>query len=227
MRIENFFVRKLSPFGGGRGRISCVSLNSQLANAERCFSILNSFLIFCNMKKKLLFKLALVSLFVFVLASCTEGVTYIDNPTNKEITVTIDGKNPVKVKPNEFKKLDSPLKKGEHSMKVDDGNEIKFSMDDVKVILNPTLSTYIAVLQEYGVAIMSDKHDTTIILDDDEYYGPFPLVTSEPVIYTQDLNLLVDQPFKDEIYTSKTGTVTLKKIFRKNDFIKYCEEEYE
>ena len=179
------------------------------------------------MKKKQLFTLALIcSLVAFIMSSCSGGAMYyIDNPTNKEITVTIDGKS-TKLTPNEFKKMDGSLKLGKHTMKVDDGNEIAFDIDKNHVILNPTLSTYIIVLQEYGTGIASDDDYTTITLDGEEYEGPFPIVTSDPFIYSGDLNLLIDKTFKEEIYTSKSGTVTMRKIFRKSDFIKFYEEEY-
>ena len=179
------------------------------------------------MKKKQLLELALIcSLVAFIMSSCSGGATYwIDNPTNKEITVTIDSKS-TKLTPNEFKKMDGSLKLGKHTMKVDDGNEITFDLDKNHVILNPTLSTYIIVLQEYGVGIESDDNYTTITLDGEEYEGPFPIVTSDPFIYSGDLNLLIDKTFKEEIYTSESGTVILRKVFRKTDFIKYYEKEY-
>jgi hypothetical protein len=45
-------------------------------------------------------------------------------------------------------------------------------------------------------------------------------------IYSGDLNYLVDAPFKDEIQTYKTGTVTMKKLFRKAEFIDFYEKGY-
>ena len=179
------------------------------------------------MKKIQLFKSLLVcSLFAFVLASCS-GVTYsIDNPTDKEITVTIDNGTPIKLMPNEFKRIESTLSLGEHKMKVDDGSEIIFNLDKDHVILNPTLSTYVVALQEYGTGFASSDNDTIIVIDGIEYEGPFPLVTSDPFIYSGNLNFSIDKPFSDEIKTSKTGTVTMRKIFRKSEFIEYYNKEY-
>ena len=180
------------------------------------------------MKRTHLFKLAFICSFaIFMLASCSNGATYwIDNPTNNEITVTIDGKEEIKVAANEFKKMEKTLKLGEHTMKVNDA-EVKFNLDKDHVILNPTLSTYVIVLQEYGTGFASTENDTVITLDGEEYEGPFPTVTADPFIYSGDLNFLVDTPFKGTIETSKTGTVIMRKIFRKTDFIKFYQEEYE
>ena len=180
------------------------------------------------MKRIQSFKLSFIcSMAIFILASCSGGATYwIDNPTNNEITVTIDGKDPIKLAPNEFKKMENTIKQGKHTMKVDDGNEIAFDLDKNHIILNPTLSTYVIVLQEYGTGMASSDNDTVIIIDGVEYEGPFPSVMSDPFIYSGDLNFLIDKPFKDEIQSSKTGTVIMKKVFRKNEFINFYNEEY-
>ena len=179
------------------------------------------------MKKNLINLAFICSVALFVLASCSGGATYwIDNPTNKEISVSIDGKGAIQLAPNEFKKMNKSIALGKHTMKVDDGNEISFDLDKNHIVLNPTLSTYIIVLQEYGTGFASTNNYTTITLDGIEYEGPFPIVTSDPFIYSGDLNHLVDSPFKDDITTTKTGTVTLRKIFRKNDFIEFYKEEY-
>jgi len=178
--------------------------------------------------KKHIMSLCLLSAIVFLMTSCFGGVTYsIDNPTDQAINVSIDGKDAVSIGPKEFKRMDGTLSEGEHTMKVNDGQEIKFNLDKDHVMLNPTLSTYVKVLQEYGVGMQSTANDTIINIDGQTYEGPFPLVTNDPFIYTGDLNFQVDAPFKDEITTSKTGTVTMKKLFRKNEFIKYYKDEYQ
>ncbi len=165
---------------------------------------------------------------VFLMASCSSGATYsIDNPTENEIQVSIDGKDPISVGAKELKKMDGSLSLGEHTMKVGDGQEVKFNLDKDHVMLNPTLSTYVKVLQEYGVGIQSTANDTIINIDGKEFNGPFPLVSSEAFIYTGDLNYQVDKPFSDEITTSKSGTVVMKKLFRKDEFKKFYKDEYE
>jgi hypothetical protein len=165
----------------------------------------------------------------FLMTSCFGGVTYrIDNPTNEAIEVSIDGKSPVTVAAKEFKRIDATISKGEHTMKVANGAEIKFTLgeNDNHVMLNPTLSTYVIALQEYGIGTTSSDNDTVIEIDGKEYEGPFPLVSNAPFIYTGNVNFQVDAPFKDEITTSKTGTVIMRKVFRKADFIDYYNAEY-
>ncbi|MBB4036148.1 hypothetical protein GGR21_002049 [Dysgonomonas hofstadii] len=165
---------------------------------------------------------------LFFMSSCSGGATYsIDNPTDQAISVSIDGKDAISIGAKEYKKMDGTLSKGEHTMKVGDGQEVKFNLDQDHVMLNPTLSTYVRVLQEYGVGMQSTANDTIINIDGQTYEGPFPLVSNEPVLYTGDLNFQVDAPFKDEITTSKTGTVTMKKLFRKDEFLKFYKDEYE
>jgi len=170
----------------------------------------------------------LASLFMaFVIVSCSGGATYwIDNPTDDAISVSIDGNDPVTVNPLEFKKMENTLKEGEHTMVVNGGNEIKFMLDKNHVTLNPTLATYVVAIQEYGTGLASSDNDTIVEIDGKKYEGPFPVVTNEPVIYTGNINFLVDKPFKDEITTSKSGTVIMRKLFRKNDFIDYFKKEY-
>lgn len=164
---------------------------------------------------------------IFFMASCSGGATYsIDNPTDQPIEVSIDGKDPISIGPKELKRIDGTLSLGEHTMKVGSGAEIKFNLDKDHVMLNPTLSTYVIALQEYGLGIQSSANDTIVNIDGQNYEGPFPMVAEAPFIYSGNLNFHVDAPFKDEIQTSKTGTVTMRKLFRKNDFIDYYNKEY-
>lgn len=164
---------------------------------------------------------------ILFMTSCFGGATYsIDNPTDQAIEVSIDGKDAVSIGPKELKKMDGTLSMGEHTMKVGSGTEVKFNLDKDHVMLNPTLSTYVVALQEYGTGMQSSANDTIVSIDGQNYEGPFPLVSNAPFIYSGDLNFHVDAPFKDEIQTSKVGTVTMRKLFRKSDFIDYFNKEY-
>jgi len=171
-----------------------------------------------------LFTCTLISL---LMSSCFGGATYsIDNPTDQAIEVSIDGKDPIKLEAKEFKRMDNTLSLGEHTMKIGDGEEIKFNLDVDHAVLNPTKSTYVIAIQEYGTGFASSSNDTIITIDGVKYEGPFPLVSDAPFIYTGNINFNIDKPFKDEITSSKTGTVTLKKLFRKSEFIEYYNKEY-
>ena len=180
------------------------------------------------MRHRHFYALFIFAIVAFAMTSCSGGATYwIDNPTDQAIEVSIDGNDPITVGAKEFKKMENTLAEGEHTMKVGNGEEIKFNLDQNHVTLNPTLSTYVVVLQEYGVGMQSTANDTIITLDGKQYEGPFPLVSNAPFIYTGNMNFLVDAPFKDEITTSQAGTVVMRKLFRKDEFIKYYEKEYE
>lgn len=164
---------------------------------------------------------------ILLTASCLSGATYwIDNPTDQPIEVSIDGKDPIIVNAKEFKKMDNSLSMGEHTMKIANQEVIKFNLDKDHVVLNPTLSTYVVALQEYGVGIQSSHNDTIIEIDGEKYEGPFPIVSNAAFIYSGDINYLIDTPFKDEIETHKTGTVILKKLFRKAEFIDFYNKEF-
>ena len=176
--------------------------------------------------RQIKFITALIAITALVLTSCDDGVTYIDNPTSQAIELTIDGKKPITVAAKEFKRMDKSLSQGKHSMQIENGEAIEFNLDKNHVMLNPTLSIYVTVVQEYGTGFQSSANDTTIVIDDVEYYGPFIAVSNAPFVYTGNINLMVDKPIPDQIETSKTGNVALKKLFRKDEFIEYYEEEY-
>lgn len=178
------------------------------------------------MTNKLTLQLLAILFICFCMTSCGGATYWIDNPTDQAIEVSIDGKDAIKLEAKEYKRMDGTLSLGEHTMKVGDGVEIKFNLDKDHVTLNPTLSTYVVALQEYGTGFASDANDTIIVIDGKEYAGPFPLLTNDPFIPTGNMNFLVDAPFKDEIQRSSGGTVTLRKLFRKDDFITFYNKEY-
>lgn len=169
------------------------------------------------------------NLFIAVLSailmtSCFGGATYsIDNPTNQPIEVSIDGKDPITVAAKELKRMDETLDEGEHTMKVNGGEEIKFNLDKNHVMLNPTLSTYIIAEIVYGNTDFPT--DTVIVVDDVEYRGAFPLVSNAPFIYTGDINFHVDKPVVDEVETTK-GSVVYNKILRESEFKDFYKKEY-
>lgn len=168
--------------------------------------------------------LFIAALSLILMTSCFGGTTYsIDNPTDQPIEVSIDGKDPITVAAKELKRVDGTLSEGEHTMKVGDGQEIKFNLDRNHVVLNPTLSKYIVAEVVYGN--MEFPTDTVITVDGVEYSGAFPLVSNAPFIYTGDLNFHIDQPVKDEIETSK-GAVVYKKMLRECDFKDFYKKEY-
>lgn len=175
-------------------------------------------------KLSILFLSLTISLFMI---SCGGTECRLDNPTDKEIKVTIDGKETITLAPGEYTPIYKiSLSEGEHTMKVDDKDEISFTVSGSVGMLNPTLSTYVFAKQEYSVTGMSNTlQDEEIELDEKVYKGPFEK-TNEAFIPTGDMNFGIDQPFKNEITTSKSGVVIMKKLFRKKDFTDYYKKEY-
>lgn len=164
-------------------------------------------------------------LIAFLMSSCGSGVTVeMDNPTGETITVTIDGEQEYTLAPLELIEVKG-LKKGMHTMRAGDGDEVEFSLE-VSSLLNPTLSLYVIVEQEYGDGYVDDSKWWGSLIDGEEYWGPFYVFEAHPVIPTEKVDLGVLSPFEEEIKTNKSGTVVLRKIFRKVDFLDYYQEEY-
>lgn len=175
--------------------------------------------------KKIL--LALAAAAAMLMTSCGGGMKIeMDNPTNETITVNIDGKKDYTLAPMELIEVKG-LKKGEHTMTVNGGAEIKFALETSSLI-NPTLSTYVTDITEYSETPgdMDTDDWVTVEIDGEEYWGPIEVFKNQPVIKTSDINFGVLTPFKEEIETSKSGSTFLKKLFRKEDFFKYYEEAY-
>ncbi len=159
---------------------------------------------------------------VLLLASCSNMVITMDNPTDKEMTVLVDGKE-YKLAPGELQKID--IDKGEHAIKVNDQAERKINLDIDHGMINLVNEPYYVVTVPYGgnsSAELEAKKDT-ITFEGDQYEGPFEIREGD-VIYTGDLNFTANEPLKDEIETSKAGVVLRTKLFRKADFKKYLED---
>lgn len=178
------------------------------------------------MKKHLL---ALAVLTVVLMSSCSfSQKVEMDNPTPETITVTIDGKKEYTLSPMEMIEIEG-LKKGSHTMQVAGGSELKFELKG-RSLLNPTLSTYVLMEEEYAIGgniTLDEEEYVTLDINGEEYWGRnLEVVENAPCITIDDVNFGVLSPFKDEINTSKSGTVIMKKIFRLDDFLKYYKEEY-
>ncbi|WP_177760950.1 hypothetical protein [Flavobacterium sp. I3-2] len=174
-------------------------------------------------------KIKFISAFCFILGmaltSCSSGVEYsIDNPTDQAIKITIDENEAITIEPKTLKTIEGKLEKGKHSMQVEGGEKIDFNLEDDKVMLNPTLSSYIRLKQEYGMGFQSTLKDTTIIINNEKYTAPIINVSKDPVIKLSDINFSVNEPYPDEVETYSNGTVVKIKLFREGDFVKYYDE---
>lgn len=151
------------------------------------------------------------------LTSCGNEVScFIDNPTDKEMKVSIDGKEIV-LSPKEFKKLDD-ISVGEHKMVVDGAQEQTFMVEDACMI-NPSGQDYVIWKEEYamgGTALHLEIESVTV--DGAKYEGPFEVRQGNPILYS-DINydVMTELPEQVEIPGS-ANYVIKKKIYRVEDF---------
>ncbi len=170
--------------------------------------------------------LLLTCLAIILFASCSGSEYYIDNPTDKEVSVSIDGQAPVKVGAHEFKLAEGKMKAGEHTLQVDGGEVVKFTSEDVYGFVNITNDPYIECSMLYG-----NGKDTTTIrkinINGVMYEGPFSERTGH-YISISDINFFPHEDFKNEVkIAGNKSFVIYKKLVRKNEFKKFYEKEFE
>ena len=176
--------------------------------------------------KKLLLAMAVVV--AALMSSCGGAKVEMDNPTDYEITVKIDGKKEYVVAPKELIAV-TGLKKGDHTMSVDGGPDIPFTFDgEYGAMLNPTLSLYVTDVTEYSEISgnMDSSNWVTVEIDGDEYFGPIRVYENQPIISFKGIHYGVLQDFPEEVDIRKSGSVFHTKLFRKGDFFKYYDEAY-
>lgn len=166
--------------------------------------------------KHLLFAIALLA--TLSLSSCGfDKLVRIDNPTNEPITVSIDEGEPFTLAALEHKRLEG-ISGGKHTIKVGDNESITFNIDHESVMLNPTLSTYLFVEEEYGAPSPEWKTKfKEITLDGKKYEGVFEVVEGEVCIDMSKVNYDAVTPFPNET-SSSGGTAVRVKLYRKSDF---------
>lgn len=162
---------------------------------------------------------------ILLMASCSSGSVYIDNPTDKEISVSIDGKEAIKVAPGEYKKVEG-VENGEHTLKLSDGEEVKFMVEG-NGFINPTQESYVLVSELYSVRDVNyDLPFSEIEIGEDIYEGPYEMI-NDPFIRSTTYNYDLNTPFPEEITLAKNKNSKIcKKIFRQKDFVKYFDDEY-
>lgn len=148
------------------------------------------------------------------LTSCGDGnLCYIDNPTDKELSITLDEQT-MSIAPFETKKM--KLSSGTHSLKLKNGDGKKFEITE-KSLINPTESTYCIETVVYGQGATANK---TVVIDDYEFEGNVT-IHSDIIIPIGKVDLFLNTPFPSEVTTSRGGvSKKMTKIFRKADFLK-------
>jgi len=175
--------------------------------------------------KRTLFPLALVAL----LAGCTDrSASYsIDNPTDKPLTLTIDGKA-YEVAAHDGKSLS--LSAGEHTMKGDVIGDIRFISyyRGRGGIINPTLSDYVIYRQSFEKENSkspgySGKLDQ-ILLDGVTFEGT--MKQSDGLFIDKDWTYDVDEELPESVTEHDNGAnnTVHNKVFRSKDFIAFFEK---
>lgn len=157
--------------------------------------------------------------FMLFLTSCGNKVLcHIDNPTDKEMKVSIDGKEVV-LAPKEYKKLDD-ISVGEHKMAVDGGQEQTFAVEKACVI-NPAGIDYVIWAEEYSITGTNTSHleIASITVNGKKYKGPFEVRNGNPVLYSDiNYNVMTDFPKESEVSGSQSYVIR-KKMYRADDFV--------
>lgn len=162
---------------------------------------------------------------VLLLAACSSNKCYIDNPTDTEMSVSIDGKEAIKIAPLEHKELEGG-KPGEHTLTVNGGEELKVTIEEGVGFINPAQATYVICKEVYG-SVVSDLPSNTITIGEYDFSGPFEL-SQKLYINTDSIDLSVTQEFPESVKAAKgQPSKALTKIFREADFIAYFKAEYE
>lgn len=187
------------------------------------------------MKKRVLMVLMAVTT---LLSSCKreqESQTRIDNPTEKEVKLEIDG-TAYTIPAEQFVMVD--LDTGKHEMTVDGEESITFEKgeNDDGAMLNPTHTEYITETIPYTDIPLEENHMylhsiKTIELDGKEYEGVFKVLndTYMPNGKRRTWKYGLDQEFPEEVEVEDNGStynLMYAKIYRKKDFIKMYEKEY-
>lgn len=174
---------------------------------------------------------------VLCFTSCdrlTSKPFYLDNPTEKAISVTID-EIAYDLPPDHAEKIQ--LQIGSHQMTLPDGQTVKFCITDKSRggVINPTRSIYIKHKMTYAVsdksADMLDRYnsDKEVTIDGIPYEGPINTI-SDLFIDNKNLNYdySIRTPYPDEVSVQGNQLGTYKtKLFTKKEFIEFCEEEDE
>ena len=169
-------------------------------------------------------KNTLVALALVTASACSSGIDFrIDNPTSRELTVTVDDK-PYAVAGG----ADTPLTlaPGVHALSSEATGPVRFIVRPKTRggLINPTLAQYVVVTEVYAVDRAAMKHfarlGNTISVDGVQVRGP----------YTTSRELFIDQTWKFGAHEDFPQTITVTsdskgniqgKLFTAGDFVRY------
>ena len=171
-----------------------------------------------------------------LLAACGDGIPthvdfQIDNPTEATITVKIDDET-YEIAPNTSEEV--TLATGLHRLQSALTGEVDFMVYGLKgsrgVLMNPTFSSYVLMREIYSTGEEGGTRfgafNRTISLDGVEYTGNFEPV--DGLFINRSWRFDLDEDFPEElvIYDERSGSIA-DKLFRKLDFVRYFEANYD
>lgn len=170
--------------------------------------------------RKITFASLLALLICFT--ACSNNTTVsIDNPTAEAITVSIDGKEDITIAANECKAVDA-LAQGDHTMKVNGGEEVKFALSSKSALLNPTKSRYFVYNEVYASNTAAGENTFEKMAEN----GTLAKAFNDVVIDLSDVDYLLSDVLPKEIdMATLKSTGTKSKIFRDKELTKYFAAE--
>ncbi len=181
-----------------------------------------------KMKHTILYTLG-VLLFLSIQYSCSSDVSaVIDNPTDADLTVILDGKTNITIPANSSKNhIFTP---GDHKMKVEStGAEYNFGLGSNMsgAILNPTKSGYIVMETSYAASDIYQKAAEAAMKKGNIYLSALGMSIDGP--YSKDSTFViprywdygVDENFPEQISISADASYSIQsKVYREADFMK-------
>ena len=173
----------------------------------------------------------LIILLLLTVLNCSfqKSIFILDNSTDTEINVKVDGKE-YKLASGGYEKL--TLKPGKHSLVDNDGKEAVFIVyaGSTGGILNPARSSYIYVSMAYAVEGAGGSFrpmEKDIIINGMKYEGPFD-ITDDLIIDKNMKNWKYDihTPFPETIYTRDSNSKgnIFTKIFTQSEFLDFTRQ---
>ncbi len=151
----------------------------------------------------------------------------LDNPNDSHLEIVIDGESWV-LAPFETVHLD--LEKGKHTLTLDKSGSLDETLDfevkdEVRGLLNPTLSDYVIYKRYYGKGVNKDSlfQSHQSLVDSTLYIGE--LYTTDSV-YIKGFYLNVDQSYP-KLSKSMDTISGIWKIFRKENFKKFYKDNFQ
>lgn len=173
----------------------------------------------------------IITLIVIVLSgACSRNSGYlIDNPGENPMEVSIDNGKAFALEPGESKRIE--LKKGEHTLTINNGEAQTFYVKDsissyTGGLLNPARATYVMWTEVYAEEGKSSHLPVKRIHIDDYWFeGPYETFDELfiPTIWEYDINTGFPETV---LLKNNASAIWKRKLFRKKDFLEEFTRRY-